>query len=581
MAGTITHSWNGTILSITSDSGTTAMDLKGEKGDTGARGVRGLPGKAGGGARIEDGVISDETTWSSSGIVDRFAELMGTNANPAVLDNPYPNYPLQITTAFEPIQAGSGEPYPAGGGKNLLPYINISSGGFTSGGNGVFKYVSNNNTTISTFLFKAGITYTISATTVSGTGYKPCIIVRNPTGDKTGQKTNYGTTSNPLTFSFDTDTNFDIILQAETGNGLTTVNDSWAIQLEVGSTATEYAPYSNIRTISGWTGAKLTRCGKNLIPTINSSFSNHGVSYTLNKDGSITATGTKAGYSGGNGIFVSAVAFRGKTLTITTPNPTYIKVGLKLTNTSGEAFYIDAPHAEGSYTFTIPEEATTMAYNFYANTNDEFNYTFYPQLELGSTATTYEPYHGNTYTADFGQTVYGGTLDWQTGVLTADRALYTFDGSEGLTSGGWNNLYSYVLWGFLPDVVNCGMSEVADAYCSHYIVRSVANVITNAIAGFGIYDSGHLIFSSPTHADVDAFKAYLAAQHAAGTPVQVCYKLAEPQTIQLTPQEIKAIKGINTLYSNADELTVIGRVDTMYQLSKLAERVAALEAAIK
>ena len=113
MAGTITHSWNGTILTITSDSGTTAMDLKGEKGDTGARGARGLPGKAGGGARIEDGVISDETTWSSSGIIDRFAELMGTNANPAVLDNPYPNFPLQITTTFEPKQEGSGEPSPS------------------------------------------------------------------------------------------------------------------------------------------------------------------------------------------------------------------------------------------------------------------------------------------------------------------------------------------------------------------------------------------------------------------------------------------------------------------------------------
>lgn len=52
-----------------------------------------------------------------------------------------------------------------------------------------------------------------------------------------GQKTNYGATGNPLTFSFDADTNFNIILQAETGNGLTTANDSWAIQLELGSTA--------------------------------------------------------------------------------------------------------------------------------------------------------------------------------------------------------------------------------------------------------------------------------------------------------------------------------------------------------
>lgn len=38
MAG-ITHEWNGTILTITSDSGTSSADLKGEKGDDGARGL--------------------------------------------------------------------------------------------------------------------------------------------------------------------------------------------------------------------------------------------------------------------------------------------------------------------------------------------------------------------------------------------------------------------------------------------------------------------------------------------------------------------------------------------------------------
>ena len=43
----ITHSWNGTVLTITSDSGTSSADLKGTKGDTGARGVRGLAGADG------------------------------------------------------------------------------------------------------------------------------------------------------------------------------------------------------------------------------------------------------------------------------------------------------------------------------------------------------------------------------------------------------------------------------------------------------------------------------------------------------------------------------------------------------
>lgn len=45
MSGTITHSWNGTILTVTSDSGTSSADLKGEKGDTGIRGAQGAEGK--------------------------------------------------------------------------------------------------------------------------------------------------------------------------------------------------------------------------------------------------------------------------------------------------------------------------------------------------------------------------------------------------------------------------------------------------------------------------------------------------------------------------------------------------------
>ena len=44
MAGTITHSWNGTVLTITSDSGTSSADLQGSKGDTGIRGPQGPAG---------------------------------------------------------------------------------------------------------------------------------------------------------------------------------------------------------------------------------------------------------------------------------------------------------------------------------------------------------------------------------------------------------------------------------------------------------------------------------------------------------------------------------------------------------
>ena len=46
MAGTIQHQWNGTVLTITSDSGTSSCDLKGAKGDDGPRGAQGAPGSS-------------------------------------------------------------------------------------------------------------------------------------------------------------------------------------------------------------------------------------------------------------------------------------------------------------------------------------------------------------------------------------------------------------------------------------------------------------------------------------------------------------------------------------------------------
>lgn len=44
MAGTIKHYWNGTVLTIESDSGISSMDLKGTTGDIGVRGPQGAPG---------------------------------------------------------------------------------------------------------------------------------------------------------------------------------------------------------------------------------------------------------------------------------------------------------------------------------------------------------------------------------------------------------------------------------------------------------------------------------------------------------------------------------------------------------
>lgn len=76
-------------------------------------------------------------------------------------------------------------------------------------------------------------------------------------------------------------------------------------------------------------------------------------------------------------------------------------------------------------------------------------------------------------------------------------------------------------------------------------------------------------------ATIDEFKAFLAAQYAAGTPVQIAYKLAESVPFTATgAQPIPAIAGANTVLTDADSATVTGRADPIKRITDLEDAVA-------
>ena len=77
------------------------------------------------------------------------------------------------------------------------------------------------------------------------------------------------------------------------------------------------------------------------------------------------------------------------------------------------------------------------------------------------------------------------------------------------------------------------------------------------------------------------FKSFLAEQYAAGTPVQICYQLATPITVQLTPTEIQALAGTNYLHTNYAyngdrNNTVTGKADPAAVIEKLTNAIIAL-----
>ena len=75
--------------------------------------------------------------------------------------------------------------------------------------------------------------------------------------------------------------------------------------------------------------------------------------------------------------------------------------------------------------------------------------------------------------------------------------------------------------------------------------------------------------------DVNALNAYIAAQNAAGTPVQIAYKLAEPVPFTATgAQPLPALVGVNTVLTDADSATVTGRADPIKRITDLEDATA-------
>ena len=198
------------------------------------------------------------------------------------------------------------------------------------------------------------------------------------------------------------------------------------------------------------------------------------------------------------------------------------------------------------------------------------------QLELGASATNYEPYRGRTITLPFGQTVYGGEVDWTTGVLTVDRTGVSLSGGE-----NWS-FYNVTT----QPSIKCFFCPFEGTVLGY--AKSVSSEFKNQNACW-LQDIPWIFSDSPSYAykyfnvpneiaaDITGWKQYLADKFEAGSPIQIMYPMQDPITIQLTPTEILALSGTTTIYADTGDTTVSGREDPLTVIRRLSERIAALE----
>lgn len=194
--------------------------------------------------------------------------------------------------------------------------------------------------------------------------------------------------------------------------------------------------------------------------------------------------------------------------------------------------------------------------------------------------TAYTPYRGDTLALALPSTIYGGTVDAVTGKGAETWKLVTLDGTEAWNSWGVDFRVNGHTGFYLYAVNDYNAAENASAISSHYKFSSGA--YGGAQLGFGLAESKtkYLIISvandaladtSSNDAAIKSFKAFLAAQYAAGTPVQIAYKLAEPVPFQATGNgPIMPLEGeTNTVMMDADSVSVTGRADPIRIIQQL------------
>lgn len=316
----------------------------------------------------------------------------------------------------------------------------------------------------------------------------------------------------------------------------------------------------NIRPIKGRDSVTVTMCGENLFNPawMPEKVLNNGLTWTTTSDGTVTANGTANGTSYYNSNYFS---FPAGTYTISAMSHFRISI----INRDAGYLTIAAQQIGKPCTFTVENyiQKTTL---FFAASGTLDNVSAKPQIEKGTTATTYAPYTGQTATLTLPSTIYGGTVDAVTGEGQEAWKLLTLDGTE-----DWryeSNSY------FVGHSILSNLPTEIDGKCSHFIYSF-------NFAGNCIFCTGDSVYTGPKltekYTGLDKWKSYLAAQQAAGIPVQIAYKLKTPTSFTATgAQPISALSGVNTLLTDADSVTVTGRADPIKRITELEDAVASM-----
>ena len=326
------------------------------------------------------------------------------------------------------------------------------------------------------------------------------------------------------------------------------------IQIEPGSSKTDFVPYENICPIHGYTSAQLVHAGRNLLRTDSYADGSSGsLSWSRNSYGQIVLTGTND-----TGSAVTVPLAIGAKLIALKAGYYYLKSGA--VDTSSLHIRLYALKQEDptvilqtfyGYNITNPihieQDCYAMSY-IRVNNNTATNVSMFPYLGLEPQGYEMEQYDGTYYPVTFsntsstGSTIYSGDFSMLTGVGYMRKKCITVDANTVFSLGTATTGVKYAKI-TTPDTSDMRNNE-STLLCSHYTYKTDKSDGSCTIISKGIY-----IYDNRLTSD--------AAAHEILNGVQFVYRLANYITFSVTKYDtLEMRRGYNYLCIDTGNLSV-------------------------
>lgn len=470
--------------------------------------------------------------------------------------------PLQsLIVDINPVQDlhGQDAPYPAGGGLNKVPLFESKTV------NGVTLTNNNGEITLNgTATADAYFDVDVSILVPNGSTFYLCCF--NPVAtdsrvslfaitDNGNPQKNMNVVNGMTTTTATADTTISKIrLRAPIDVTLTDFKCS--PMLQIGGTApTVFSPYENICPISGWDGVNINVFVKNLF-----NYSHDEIKYNYYRDNngdevySETSFYTTTSYpiqsnqnivllNENDGFAVRIYFLTEDSQWISRTN--WLNTKSKMLKYSKDGIPANCKRIQLHFTTSnLPVLSTFIL----SSANTSINISW--QSEAG--------------------TVYGGKLDVLSGVLTVDRAKYIESGQTNWIGGSAGNA-----WRWFADVFNplaaipTSQSELSKAMSDKF--KATYTVWSDTQTTVGFLPRGTRLWIR-FGADTELTTAQKVKEWFTTNPTEFVYELATPLTIQLTPNQVNSLLGVNNIWADTGDMALEYRADPdLYIQRKMPE----------